>query len=145
MMENEKNVGKIIARVIIIGFLAMVALIIFSYVTPFFQDGSDSVYSSDDTDIETKIESAVMVGMSIPLSNYNYGKPESKQLFLRQTTFATVKSLDDYNLQYQVYGKQYFEDVYGTEYVTNYSAKVFYNSDIHMYQANVEFGTIEKE
>ena len=37
-MENEKNVGKIIARVIIIGFLAMVALIIFSNVTPFFKE-----------------------------------------------------------------------------------------------------------
>lgn len=144
-MENEKDVGKIIARVIIIGFLAMVALIIFSNVTPFFKDGSGSVNSSDDTDVETKIESAVIAGISIPLSNYNYGKSESQQLFLRETTFATVKSLDNYNLQYQVYGKQYFEDVFGTRYVTNYSAKVFYNSDINMYQANVEFGTIEKE
>ena len=141
-MENEKNAGKIIARLIIIGCLIIIAL---PFIGSLYQDPFDSDNSSNYEDEKTKIEAAVISGMSIPLSNYNLGKPESKQLFLRQTTFATVKSLDEYNLQYQVYGKQYFEDVYGTEYVTNYSAKVFYNSDIHMYQANVEFGTIEKE
>ena len=141
-MENEKNAGKIMARVIILGLLLIVASILIALL---FKDAPDFVDLSDNTDVQTKVESAVIGGMSIPLSNYNRWKEESKQLFLRETTFATVKSLDNYNLQYQVYGKQYFEDVFGTRYVTNYSAKVFYNSDINMYQANVEFGTIEKE
>ena len=141
-MENEKNAGKIMARVIILGLLLIVASIL---IVLLFKDVPDFVDSNDNTDVQTKVESAVIGGMSIPLSNYNRWKEESKQLFLRETTFATVKSLDNYNLQYQVYGKQYFEDVFGTRYVTNYSAKVFYNSDINMYQANVEFGTIEEE
>ena len=121
LLEYKLNTKEIFSNPIMKGIIAAVAVLVivllFAILVP--KNGNGNVNENEqnnggasgsgEVSNDTQVKNAVLVAMSRELMLYNYGRSDDDKMYLRQTLYNSIQSLDQYGLQYKVYGKQKFD------------------------------------